>query len=153
LLQFKLHQWPLIWHKALRKSRSSLSRLQQQGQILLSSRKFHSCSSLLYRALFFLVVLIQSREGFLSAYPWRYAFDATIGSREPRGRRWYAKYYASAISLSSTEFEVVKKVAADNKIFLSVGIIERDEEGGATLYCTSVLIGRNGELLSSHRKV
>ena len=26
-------------------------------------------------------------EGFLSAYPWRYAFDATIGAREPRGTR------------------------------------------------------------------
>ena len=25
------------------------------------------------------------REGFLSAYPWRYAFDATIGARELRG--------------------------------------------------------------------
>lgn len=24
-------------------------------------------------------------EAFLSAYPWRYAFDATIGTREPRG--------------------------------------------------------------------
>ena len=29
--------------------------------------------------------LVAFPEGFLSAYPWRYAFDATIGAREPRG--------------------------------------------------------------------
>lgn len=30
--------------------------------------------------------LVAFPEGFLSAYPWRYAFDATIGTREARGR-------------------------------------------------------------------
>ncbi|KAF2734894.1 putative nitrilase [Polyplosphaeria fusca] len=89
-------------------------------------------------------------EGFLSAYPWRYAFDATIGAREPRGRKWYAKYYESAISLSSPEFDTVRAIAEKNDVFLSIGIIEKD---GATLYCTSVLIGKNGKLLSSHRKL
>lgn len=29
--------------------------------------------------------LVAFPEAFLSAYPWRYAFDATIGAREPRG--------------------------------------------------------------------
>lgn len=29
--------------------------------------------------------LVVFPEAFLSAYPWRYAFDATIGAREPRG--------------------------------------------------------------------
>jgi predicted amidohydrolase len=29
--------------------------------------------------------LVAFPEGFLSAYPWRYAFDATIGAREARG--------------------------------------------------------------------
>src|SRR5438128_1716121 len=106
------------------------------------------------------------REGFLSAYPWRYAFDATIGAREPRGkfhrnpetcetlsqsgRKWYAKYYNSAISLSSPEFDTLRGLAEKNGVFLSVGIIEKD---GATLYCTAVLIDRTGKLLSSHRKV
>lgn len=97
--------------------------------------------------------LIRCREGFLSAYPWRYAFDATIGAREPRGRQWYAKYYNSAISLSSPEFDTLRAIAETNQVLLSVGIIEKDEVGGATLYCTSVLIGNDGKLLSSHRKV
>lgn len=29
--------------------------------------------------------LVAFPEGFLSAYPWRYTFDATIGTREARG--------------------------------------------------------------------
>jgi predicted amidohydrolase len=29
--------------------------------------------------------LVAFPEAFISAYPWRYAFDATIGTREPRG--------------------------------------------------------------------
>lgn len=97
--------------------------------------------------------LIYHREGFLSAYPWRYAFDSTIGAREPRGRKWYAKYHKSAISLSSLEFETLRAVAEKNNVFLSIGIIEKDDIGGTTLYCTSVLIGRDGTLLTSHRKV
>jgi predicted amidohydrolase len=89
----------------------------------------------------------------LSAYPWRYAFDATIGAREPRGRRWFAKYYDSAISISSPEFAKLRDIAEENNVFLYIGIIEKVENGGGTLYCTGVLIGKNGELLSSHRKV
>ncbi|KAH8650548.1 putative nitrilase [Tricladium varicosporioides] len=94
--------------------------------------------------------LICFPEGFLSAYPWRYAFDATIGTREPRGREWYRRYYESSISVESEEFEVLKACARDNAVILSVGIIEKD---GGTLYCTAVLIGTTGELLSRHRKL
>lgn len=33
------------------------------------------------------LIVRPSSEGFLSAYPWRYVFDTTIGSREPRGKQ------------------------------------------------------------------
>ncbi|KAH7071838.1 putative nitrilase [Paraphoma chrysanthemicola] len=97
--------------------------------------------------------LVVFPEGFLSAYPWRYSFDTTIGAREPRGRKWYAKYHDSAISLSSPEFDTVRAIAEENKVVLSIGIIEKDEVGGTTLYCTAVLVGKDGVLLSSHRKL
>lgn len=89
-------------------------------------------------------------EGFLSAYPWRYAFDATIGAREDRGRRWFAKYYDSALAIPSPEFDQLCNLSQEWKVHLSVGIIERD---GATLYCTSILLDRDGKLLYKHRKV
>ncbi|KIW85307.1 hypothetical protein Z517_00697 [Fonsecaea pedrosoi CBS 271.37] len=94
--------------------------------------------------------LVVFPEGFLSAYPWRYAFDATIGAREPRGRQWFAKYYQSAVAIPSPEFEELRSIARDHNVFLSVGIIEKER---GTLYCTSILLSRTGDLLSSHRKL
>ncbi|KAF2637741.1 carbon-nitrogen hydrolase [Massarina eburnea CBS 473.64] len=94
--------------------------------------------------------LVVFPEAFLSAYPWRYSFDTTIGAREPRGRQWYAKYYKSAIAVKSPEFDTLRGIAEKNKVLLSVGIVEKDQ---GTLYCTAVLIGRGGELLYTHRKL
>ena len=66
------------------------------------------------------------------------------------GRQWFAKYYESAISLSSPEMDEICSVAAENNVLLSIGIIEKER---GTLYCTAILIDRTGNLLSSHRKV
>ena len=54
------------------------------------------------------------------------------------------KYYDSAISLTSSEFDTLRSMADKHNIFFSVG---------ATLYCTSVLIKRDGTLLFSHHKL
>ncbi len=94
--------------------------------------------------------LVVFPEAFLSAYPWRYAFDATIGAREPRGRTWYARYYNSSLAIPSPEYDTLVETARVNNVLLQVGIVERD---GATLYCTSLLLGRDGEMLTRHRKV
>jgi predicted amidohydrolase len=94
--------------------------------------------------------LVVFPEGFLSAYPWRYAFDATVGAREPRGREWFARYYHSAVAIPSREFEEIRTIAKENNVFLSVGIVEKER---GTLYCTSILLSRAGELLSAHRKL
>lgn len=66
------------------------------------------------------------------------------------GRKWYAKYYNSSIAIPSPEFDTIRAAASTHNILLSVGIVEKD---GATLYCTTVLIGNDGNMLSKHRKV
>lgn len=68
----------------------------------------------------------------------------------PTGRKWYAKYYNSAIAIPSPEFNRLRSIARENKVFLSVGIIEKE---GGTLYCSAVLIDREGSFLYNHRKV
>lgn len=94
--------------------------------------------------------LVVFPEAFLSGYPWRYAFDATIGTREPRGRTWYARYFNSSLAIPSKEFDALSSIARSNNVLLQVGIIER---AGGTLYCTSLLLGEDGKVLSRHRKV
>jgi predicted amidohydrolase len=66
------------------------------------------------------------------------------------GRKWFAKYYNSAIAIASPEFDRLRSIARECKVFLSVGIIEKE---GGTLYCSAVLIDREGVLLYNHRKV
>ncbi|KAI3548826.1 carbon-nitrogen hydrolase [Colletotrichum filicis] len=94
--------------------------------------------------------LVVFPEGFLSAYPWRYAFDATIGARELRGREWYAKYVDSAVEVPSPAFDRLCETAKANDVLLHVGIIEK---AGGTLYCTALLLDREGKLVYKHRKV
>jgi nitrilase len=66
------------------------------------------------------------------------------------GRKWFAKYYNSAVAIPSPEFNTICDVAKENNVFLSIGIVEKE---GGTLYCTSILLDRKGDLVSSHRKV
>ncbi|KAK1991160.1 carbon-nitrogen hydrolase [Colletotrichum falcatum] len=94
--------------------------------------------------------LVVFPEAFLSAYPWRYAFDATIGAREPRGRQWFAKYFDSAVGVPSPAFERLRETAKANGVLLHVGIVEKE---GGTLYCTALLIDREGEMVYKHRKL
>ncbi|GKT65646.1 carbon-nitrogen hydrolase [Colletotrichum tofieldiae] len=106
------------------------------------------------------LLLIEHREAFLSAYPWRYAFDVTIGAREPRGsrqdtattkgRQWFAKYLDSAVEVPSPAFERLSETARANNVLLQVGIIEK---AGGTLYCTALLLDREGKMVYKHRKV
>jgi hypothetical protein len=65
------------------------------------------------------------------------------------GRKWFAKYHDSAVGIPSPEFDSLCSIAAENEVLLSVGIIEKE---GGTLYCTAVLIDRDGRLLYAHRK-
>ncbi|KDN69806.1 putative carbon-nitrogen hydrolase [Colletotrichum sublineola] len=94
--------------------------------------------------------LVVFPEAFLSAYPWRYTFDATIGAREPRGRQWFAKYFDSAVQVPSPAFERLCETARANNVLLHVGIIEKE---GGTLYCTALLINREGKMVYKHRKL
>jgi predicted amidohydrolase len=54
------------------------------------------------------------------------------------------------VAIPSPEFSFLQGIAEKNKVFISVGIVEKD---GGTLYCTALLIGKDGSLLSRHRKV
>ncbi|TDZ37763.1 Bifunctional nitrilase/nitrile hydratase NIT4 [Colletotrichum trifolii] len=94
--------------------------------------------------------LVVFPEAFLSAYPWRYAFDATIGAREPRGRQWFAKYFDSAVEVPSPAFDFLSETARKNNVLLQVGIVEKE---GGTLYCTALLLDRDGQMLYKHRKL
>lgn len=66
------------------------------------------------------------------------------------GRKWYSRYYNSAVAIPSPELDQLCEIARNNNVHIQVGIIEKD---GGTLYCTALLLSRDGAVLSRHRKV
>jgi nitrilase len=96
------------------------------------------------------VSLVVFPEAFLSAYPRGLAFGAVVGSRSDAGREEYRRYWESSVDVPGPAVTRLSAVARDNKIYLVIGVVERD---GGTLYCTVLFFAPDGALLGKHRKI
>ncbi|KAL1161358.1 hypothetical protein V6Z11_A07G128300 [Gossypium hirsutum] len=78
--------------------------------------------------------------------------EAFIGGY-PRGSNFgeeFRKYHAPAIDVPGPEIERLAAMAGKYKVYLVMGVIERD---GYTLYCTVVFFDSQGRFLGKHRKI
>jgi nitrilase len=89
-------------------------------------------------------------EAFIGGYPKGADFHIYIGARTPEGRQDFANYFANAIAVPGPETEAIGTAAREAKLFVTIGVIERD---GGTLYCTALYFDRDGTLLGKHRKL
>jgi len=89
-------------------------------------------------------------EAFVGGYPKGADFHIFIGARTPEGRQDFLKYYEAAVALDGPEIAQLAQAAGAHKLYVCVGIIERD---GGTLYCTAVYLGPEGTVLGHHRKL
>ena len=89
-------------------------------------------------------------EAFVGGYPKGIDFGARVGSRSPEGREWFRRYFESAISVPGVETQVMSELAAEHRMHLVVGVIER---AGGTLYCTALFFAADGTLMGKHRKL
>lgn len=89
-------------------------------------------------------------EAFIGGYPKGSDFGAVLGYRSPEGRELFQRYFESAIDLDGPEVERIAAAAAENNIFIVVGVIERL---GRTLYCTALMVSAEGEVVGKHRKL
>ncbi|MEO1053693.1 MAG: carbon-nitrogen hydrolase family protein [Bacteroidota bacterium] len=94
--------------------------------------------------------LVLFPEAYLPGYPRDFSFGAVVGSRTEAGRQTWQEYFDNALEISSVGMDRLCKVAEDNNVYLSVGIVEKER---GTLYCTQVFITPKGELLGKHRKL
>ena len=94
--------------------------------------------------------LVLFPEAFIGCYPRELSFGATVGHRTPEGRDDYRLYWENAIEVPSAATRRLGAIAASNKIYLVVGIIER---AGGTLYCTVVFFSPDGAYMGKHRKL
>lgn len=93
-------------------------------------------------------------EAFISAYPRGMAFGAKVGSRSLEGRKDFARYSASAITIPGPETEAIGKAVKEAGAYVVIGVIEKDSAySGGTLYCTALFFGPDGQILGKHRKL
>jgi len=66
----------------------------------------------------------------------------------------FAHYVDQGVSIEDGDLDVVRKAAAQHKIAVYLGIMERaGNRGGHSLYCSMVYIDATGEVCSVHRKL
>ncbi len=94
--------------------------------------------------------LVVFPETFIGGYPKGDDFGVTLGRRTDEGREMFRRLYESAIEVPGPATQFIGAAAADHKLHLVVGVIER---AGGTLYCTSLIFGPDGQLLGKHRKL
>src|SRR5579862_9716501 len=94
--------------------------------------------------------LVVFPEAFVAGYPKGIDFGARVGMRTPEGRKWFRRYFESAIDVPGPEVEDLGGAAREGGVYLSIGVIER---GGGTLYCTILFFAPDGTLLGKHRKL
>ena len=94
--------------------------------------------------------LVVFPEAFIGGYPKGEDFGARVGSRTPKGRTDYQRYYDSAMALDGPELARMCKAVAKANTNVVVGVIE---QGGATLYCTALYFAKDGTLVGKHRKL
>ncbi|KAH7663120.1 beta-cyano-L-alanine hydratase/nitrilase protein [Dioscorea alata] len=94
--------------------------------------------------------LVVFPEAFIGGYPRGSTFGVTIGSRSAKGKEDFRRYHAAAIDVPGPEVDRLAAMAGKHKIFLVMGVIERE---GYTLYCTVLFFDPQGQYLGKHRKL
>lgn len=89
-------------------------------------------------------------EAFIGGYPKGADFHIYLGGRTPEGRAEFKLYFDAAVAVDGPEIAQLAEAAARHRMYVVVGIIERD---GGTLYCTAVYLGPDGQVLGKHRKL
>ena len=117
------------------------------------SQTIEKIGDLTQKAAFQNTDLVLFPEAFIPAYPRGLGFGMVVGNRKEIGRELWLKYWENSISLESDEVKQLCKIARQNSVFLSVGIIEKDQTSENTLYCSQIYINKTGTVAGIHRKL
>lgn len=98
--------------------------------------------------------LVLFPEAFIPAYPRGFTFGTVVGSRSPKGRRVWQRYWENCVVVPGPATEKIGEAARKANAYVAIGVIERDNRfSGGTLYCTLLYFGPDGRLLGKHRKL
>jgi nitrilase len=93
--------------------------------------------------------LVAFPETFIPAYPeWIWRLSAWSGP----SAELYGRLLENSVVVPGETTEALAKAARRWKVYLSMGVNERDAEG-STIYNAQIYFGPDGELLGKHRKL
>lgn len=98
--------------------------------------------------------LVAFGEALVPGYP--FWIDLTDGARfdSPVQKQMHAYYMSQAVQIESGDLDSICRLAAEHKIVVVLGCIERAaDRGGHSLYCALVYIDTDGRIASVHRKL
>jgi nitrilase len=96
--------------------------------------------------------LVVFPETFIPGYPAGLGFGTVVGSRTQAGRDQFKEYWQNSVEVPGVYTDKLAECAKKNKVFLTVGVTERDKVN-KTLYCSLLYFGPDGSLLGKHRKI
>jgi len=96
--------------------------------------------------------LVLFPESFIPGYPRGLSFDAKVGSRSAESQDLWLRYWKNSLELGSVEFDRIAAEIKKLKLYVGLGITERDERSYG-LYCTLLYFDNRGELIGRHRKI
>ena len=98
--------------------------------------------------------LVAFGEALVPGYPfWLERTDAAR-FESPTQKALYAHYLDQAVDIGNNGLYRVQEAAADHGVHVVVGCIERaGDRGGHSVYASAVQIGRDGRILTVHRKL
>ena len=98
--------------------------------------------------------LVLFPEAYIPAYPRGFSFGTLVGSRSRSGRELWQKYWDHAVDIPSPETARLGDAAREAGVELAMGVVERDSSySRATLFCSLLHFGADGELRNVHRKL
>lgn len=94
--------------------------------------------------------LVVFPEAFVGAHAKGTGYGGYVGGFTDPGNESYKIYYDGAIEVPGPLSKRIGEIAADLKVFLVVGVVQRDR---GTLYCTVLFFDDQGDLIGKHQKL
>ncbi len=97
--------------------------------------------------------LVAFGEAIIPGYPFWIEYSGVTAFNSPFHKAFQSEYIKEAVCIERGDLTAVCKIAGQKKIAVYVGIIERPNDRGESVYASLVYIDPNGEIRSVHRKL
>ncbi|MBX3268269.1 MAG: carbon-nitrogen hydrolase family protein [Acidobacteria bacterium] len=97
--------------------------------------------------------LVAFGEALVPGYPFWIEYSKETAFNSPFHKAFHAEYVKQAVVIERGDLDGICRLAAEKKIAVYLGIIERPGDRGESVYASLVYISKAGEIGSVHRKL